>query len=322
MKEMKKLSRDKWAVFAVLVGAAFLLLITQALPACSSEGQKIFAAPEEAAKALQDACGANDEKALLEILGPESKPIIISSDKAGDMAARKNFHAKATERLTLEKSGASRMFLVIGMSSWPFPIPLVKDARGWRFDTAAGREEIINRRIGRDENNAIAVCRAYVDAQREYVAKDRCGNGILEYACKIASTPGKKDGLYWPAEGNQEISPFGPAIVSSSDYQAARKQGDPYYGYYFRILTKQGPAVPAGAFNYMINGHMLAGFALVAYPADYGTSGIMTFVVNQWGNVYQKDMGSDTPRIGAAMTEYNPDKSWVLVKDKGALATE
>jgi len=224
--------------------------------------------------------------------------------------------------MAIEKSGVNKMTLTVGKKQWPFPIPIVKDAQGWRFDTDAGRDEIINRRIGRNELNAIAVCRSYVEAQRQYAGRDRNGTGILEYARKFTSSPGKKDGLYWPSDVSQEMSPFGPLIAPSSDYQAARKKGSPYYGYYFRILERQGPQVPGGAFNYMINGHMLAGFALVAFPADYGTSGVMTLVVNQWGQVYQKDLGVDTARVAGAMTEYNPDRSWAIVKDKGLLATE
>ncbi len=311
------------ALLIVLFLAAAFMTSTAVCGAASPQGsQKTYATAEEAARALLDACQADDEKTLLEILGPQGKPIIISSDRAADREGRKTFHSWSREYMAIEKSGVNKMTLTVGKKQWPFPIPIVKDAQGWRFDTDAGRDEIINRRIGRNELNAIAVCRSYVEAQRQYAGRDRNGTGILEYARKFTSSPGKKDGLYWPSDVSQEMSPFGPLIAPSSDYQAARKKGSPYYGYYFRILERQGPQVPGGAFNYMINGHMLAGFALVAFPADYGTSGVMTLVVNQWGQVYQKDLGVDTARVAGAMTEYNPDRSWAIVKDKGLLATE
>jgi len=318
---MKKLTIT---IFCIALMTGLLILVTHPGSAAlqAAANQKSFATPDEAAKALINACRDNDEKALLEILGPESKPVIMSADKAEDEMVRKKFHSGSEERLTLEKSGVNRMTMVIGKRAWPFPIPIVKDAQGWHFDTAAGIEEIINRRIGRNELNAIAVCLAYVEAQREYASKDRTGTKILEYAQRVSSTLGKKDGLYWPAKPDQETSPFGPMIAGSSEYQAVRKKGEPYYGYNYRILTRQGSNVPGGAFNYIINGHMLAGFALVAWPATYGSSGVTTFVVNQWGYVYEKDLGVNTSSIAGAMTEYNPDSTWNLVKEKGALATE
>ncbi|MDQ7824063.1 MAG: DUF2950 domain-containing protein [Candidatus Eremiobacteraeota bacterium] len=305
-----------------VAAAALLIILAGTAPLRAQDGAKIFASPDEAAKALIDACQVNDMKALFEILGPAAKAVLVTSDRAADEMGRKKFQAAAAEHMHLEKAGAAKVTMVIGKNKWPFPIPLVKGKEGWSFDSKAGREEIVNRRIGKNELNAIAVCCAYVDAQRHYASKDRMGKGILEYAQKVASSPGRKDGLYWPAKENQELSPFGPFIVSSSEYQAARKQGDPYYGYYFRILKAQGPKALGGAFNYVINGHMLAGFALVAYPADYGTSGVMTFVVNQWGRVFEKDLGKDTGRVAGSMKEYNPDGTWSAVKDKGALATE
>jgi hypothetical protein len=321
MKQMKKIAITS---FCILIFTA--LLVLAALPGSSAlqaaEGQKSFTTPDEAARALLDACRSNDDKALLDMLGPKSKPIIQSADKAEDEVVRKKFFTLSEERFSLEKTGVDRFTMVIGGRAWPFPIPIVKDGQGWRFDTAAGIEEILNRRIGRNELNAIAVCRAYVDAQREYAAGDRTGTKILQYAQRFTSTPGKKDGLYWPARPDQEQSPFGPLISETSDYHASRKQGDPYYGYYFKILTRQGANVPGGAFNYIINGHMLAGFALVAWPASYGSSGVTTFVVNQWGYVYEKDLGANTSAIAGSMNEYNPDSSWSLVKEKGALVSE
>lgn len=318
------MKKHTMTIFCMALITVLLLSVTlqgsTALQAAAN--QKSFASPEEAAEALLNACRDNDEKALLEILGPESKPVIKSADKAEDEMVRKKFHSCSLERLTLEKSGLNRMTMLIGKRAWPFPIPIIRDAQGWHFDTAAGIEEIINRRIGRNELNAIAVCRAYVTAQRDYASKDRTGTTILEYARRFSSTPGKKDGLYWPVKPDQEMSPFGPFIAESSEYQAARRKGDPYFGYYYRILTGQGSNVPGGAFSYIINGHMLAGFALVAWPAVYGSSGITTFVVNQWGCVYEKDLGADSSSIVSRMKEYNPDSTWRLVKEKGVLLAE
>ncbi|MDQ7821303.1 MAG: DUF2950 domain-containing protein [Candidatus Eremiobacteraeota bacterium] len=319
---MKRFIRIFPFTLLVLMAIALVFIISGPSPLCTEQGAKIFISPDEASKALVEACNANDEKGLLEILGPAGKVIVVTSDKAADETVRKKFSEAAAQYLYLEKAGASKMTMVIGKNKWPFPVPIVKNKEGWSFDAKAGREEIINRRIGHNERNAIAVCHAYVDAQKQYASKDRMGKGIFEYAQKVASSPGKKDGLYWPALENQEPSPFGPFMATSSEYQAARRQGEPYYGYYFRILKAQGPKVPGGAFNYVINGHMLAGFALVAYPADYGTSGVMTFVVNQWGKVYEKDLGGDTARLAGEMKEYNPDGTWSAVKDPGSLATE
>jgi len=318
---MKKIAITTLCIFMLSA-----LLVMAASPGSSAvqaaEDQKSFSTPDEAAKAFLEACKNNDDKALLEILGPKSRPIIQSADKAEDETVRKKFYTLSEVRFSLDKSGINRYTMVIGRSEWPFPIPIVKDSQRWRFDTAAGIEEILNRRIGRNELNAIAVCRAYVDAQREYAGKDRTGTKILEYAQRFKSTPGKKDGLYWPAKPDQELSPFGPLISATSEYQAARKQGEPYYGYNFKILTRQGANVPGGAFNYIINGHMLAGFALVAWPATYGTTGITTFVVNQWGYLYEKDLGANTSAIAGSMNEYNPDGTWSIVKEKGTLAAE
>jgi len=310
-------------IIAVFVMTAALLASLQGPAAASPQGSaKHFPAPEEAAAALVDACGDNEVKSLYEILGPGAQPLLETSDRALDQQLRKDFVRSAREHRSLEKAGAGRMILVVGTRKWPFPIPLVKSAQGWYFDTAAGIEEILNRRIGRNELNAIAVCRFYVDAQRQYASRDRSGTSILEYARRFESTPGKKDGLYWPAKDGEEMSPIGPLFTGASEYRDSRKQGEPYYGYYFKILERQGPGVPGGAFNYVINGHMLAGFALVAWPADYGTSGVMTFVVNQWGHVYQKDLGRDTSRLARSMTGYNPDTTWKRVKEKGHLASE
>jgi hypothetical protein len=203
------------------------------------------------------------------------------------------------------------MEVVLGHDNWPFPIPIVKGDQGWFFDTQAGKEEILNRRIGRNELDTVAVCQGYVDAQREYASVDRELDGIIQYAQKVISDPGKRNGLYWePAEG-EAPSPAGPFVAraAAEGYKRSDKP-IPFHGYYFRILKAQGPKAAGGAYNYVINGHMVAGFALVAWPADYGASGIMTFVVNQNGIVYEKDLGSKTDKIVQKMTRYNPDETW------------
>jgi hypothetical protein len=216
----------------------------------------------------------------------------------------------------LEKDGDDKVALIFGREDWPFPIPLVRDQAGWSFDTAAGEQEILARRIGRNELGAIDVCRAYVQAQRNYASADHDGTGVMKYAQHIASTPGKRDGLYWPAVEGEPLSPFGP-LVASAVAQGYSKKADkptPYHGYLFRVLTAQGPHAPGGAYSYIVNGNMIAGFALVAYPVDYGNSGVMTFIVNQQGVVYQKDLGDDTGAIAAKMTLYDPDQSWEKVE--------
>jgi hypothetical protein len=206
--------------------------------------------------------------------------------------------------------------LEVGTNSWPFPVPIVKKDGRWFFDTEAGKEEVFRRRIGKNELATLAVMRTYVDAQREYASRDRNGDEVLEYAQRLASTPGAKDGLFWPPDLDGEISPLGPLVAQAQGegYAMERKGQDstrePFHGYFFKILTRQGKHAPGGKYNYIINGHMIGGFALVAWPAEYGESGIMTFIVNQQGRVYQKDLGAKTGKLAAAMKVYDPDPSW------------
>jgi hypothetical protein len=208
------------------------------------------------------------------------------------------------------------MTLEVGDNGWPFPIPVVKMTDGWRFDTAAGRDEILNRRIGRNELDVLRVMRAYLEAQREYASRDRDGDGVLEFAQKISSSPGRTDGLFWPPQQNGEMSPLGPLFVyaQSEGYfrngAASRGQPRPFHGYLFKILMQQGKNASGGKYDYIINGNMIGGFGLLAWPAEYGDSGIMTFMVNQQGRVYQKDLGSDTARIARKITAYDPDRTW------------
>jgi hypothetical protein len=212
----------------------------------------------------------------------------------------------------LHEPSPDRRVLVIGDQAWPVPIPIVRAGERWRFATEEGVDELVNRRIGGNERNAIYVLRAYLDAQRAYAASDRDGDGVLQYAQKLASAPGKHDGLYWPADAakGEEESPFGPLIAESAAYLKGHAAGDPYRGYQFRILTRQGKNAPGGAYSYVINGRMIAGFAMVAYPAEYGKSGVMTFIVSHNGKVFEKDLGKTSTAIGAKMTTFDPGAGW------------
>jgi hypothetical protein len=288
--------------------------------AAPAQPQEAFSSPEEAVKALQQATAAHDKAALRKIFGPALKDLISNDEvqNANDFTA---FAKSLAEMTRLNREGDSKATLALGRDSWPYPIPIVKKDGKWFFDTAAGREEILNRRIGENELNAIGVCRAYVLAQREYASVDRNNDDILQYAQHFKSSPGTRDGLYWHAADDEEPSPFGPLMAQARSEGYGRKdkpkveKRSPYHGYYFKILTKQGDKAPGGKYDYIINGHMVAGFALVAWPADYGSGGIMTFIVNQRGKVYQKDLGPKTPELGEEITEYNPDETWTLVSD-------
>jgi hypothetical protein len=279
-------------------------------------GQLRFDSPQEAGAALLVAVKAGDTNDMRLIFGPEAQEL-VSPDVVQAGNAFSNFARRVSEKIVYAPQADSNIVeLQLGLDAWPFPIPLVRDKGAWRFDTAAGREEILNRRIGMNELAAIRVCRAYVDAQREYASQPRNGDDVLEYAQHFRSSTNTHDGLYWHAEPGEEPSPFGPLIVQSHDegYRQATKilgaNLAPYRGYCFQILTRQGSHAPAGKYNYIINGRMLAGFALAAWPAEWGNTGVMTFVVNQRGKVWQKNLGPNTAAIAAAMTAYDPDDTW------------
>jgi len=282
--------------------------------------QKTFKSPEEAAKSLMDAVKSNDTKELLAIFGPAGKELISSGDEVADKTGREHFVKDYEEMNKLEKETDNKMILVVGNREWPLPIPIVKKGEAWVFDTKAGKEELLNRRIGRNELDTIQTCLAYVDAQREYAMKDRDNNKLLEYAQKFWSTPGKKDGLHWETKEGEEKSPFGAVAAQAvQEGYKPKKPGDkpvPYHGYFYRILKAQGKNAPGGAYDYVIKGKMIGGFGLVAYPAEYGASGVMTFIVNYDGVVYQKDLGKETGKIASAMTKYDPDSTWKKVEVK------
>ena len=279
-------------------------VVTKAKPAA----RQAFATPQQAAAALANAVRSEDLTQIHSVLGPGSGKVIHSGDPVQDAAGRKRFLEAYEKSVKIEPSGDAKVTLLIGSEEFPFPFPLVKTATGWKFDSKAGAEEVLNRRIGRNERAAIQVCLAYVDAQREYATKDRDKDGLLEYAHKFISTPGEHDGLYWEPREGEAVSPLGPLSTR------AREQGyanfEPYHGYYYKILTAQGADNPGGAYSYIVRGKMIGGFALVAYPARWGASGVMTFICNHQGVVYEKNLGKGTVVIAERMTRYNPDDSW------------
>lgn len=289
-----------------------LALIVAVPLAATAAPQETFATPEAAVDALMAALKADSDSAMVAIFGEEHKNLVLTSDRAASSATRAKILAAMQTLRVLQAPSANRRVLLIGDEAWPVPIPIVRTGDRWRFATEEGADEIVNRRIGGNERSAIYVLRAYVDAQRAYATRDRDGDGVLQYAQKLASSPGKHDGLYWPAETgkDEEASPFGPLIAESAAYLKGHVAGDPYRGYHFRILTRQGKNAPGGAYNYVINGRMIAGFAMVAYPAAYGESGVMTFIVSHNGKVYEKDLGKDSTAIGARMSTFEPSTAW------------
>ena len=302
--------------FAIIVAAMMLAGFYQSAFAADAK-QKGFKSPEETVKALIDAVKGNNAKELLTNLGPSGKELISSGDEVADKTGRDHFVKAYEEMNKLVNENYKKVILHIGNGDWPFPIPIVKVGKYWFFDTKAGKEEILNRRIGRNELNAIQVCLAYVDAQREYVLKDR-GGKLLEYGQRFISEKGKKDGLYWEVKEGEEQSPLGPLVAKAArEGYTGKKSGDkpsPYHGYYYKILKAQGKNASGGEYDYVVKGKMIGGFALVAYPAEYGNSGIMTFIVNHNGVVYEKNLGKDTQKIATTMKKFDPDKAWKKVE--------
>ena len=303
--------------FTLATTAALLtaMILLPALSLAAVAQQKSFASAEEAVKAVIAAARNNSDKELLAIFGAQAKDILFSGDPVADKVRRGHFIADYDEKNRLAEEGGSTI-LIVGKQDWPFPIPLVKKGQSWVFDTDKGKEEILNRRIGENELFTIQACLAVVDAEREYAIKDRNRDGLLEYAQKFVSDPGKKNGLYWDAKQGEPQSPLGPIMsqARSQGYQIKANTPVPYHGYYYRILTAQGKDAPGGAYNYVWRGKLIGGFAVVAYPATYGNSGVMTFIVNHDGKVFQKNLGANTASIAKSMKEYNPDKTWAEVK--------
>ena len=289
------------------------LLVASALP-LSATAQESFPSAEAAVAALIDAAKSGDKKAVLRVLGTQGRQVVSSGDVVADKSVKERFVAAYDTKHAVTEDG-DKATLIIGAEDFPFPIPIVRKDNRWSFDTAAGLDEILRRRIGRNELSAIEVCRAYVQAQNEYAALDPADLGPHVYAQKIVSSPGKKDGLYWPAAEGQQQSPLGDlfAAASAEGYKPGAKP-IPYHGYYYRILKGQGADAPGGAFDYVVKGKMIGGFALLAYPASYGNSGITTFMVNHDGQVFEKDLGPQTAKVAWTIQAFAPDATWRKVE--------
>jgi Protein of unknown function (DUF2950) len=281
--------------------------------ASAALAQETFKTPEAAAAALLAAAKSGDHKAALKVFGPDGEQIISSGDPVNDTNQRNKFVDAYNAKHDIERDGGNAQ-LIIGDKDWPFPVPLIKKAGGWHFDTAAGLGEILARRIGHDELDTMQTCLAYVDAQNDYAQFSHTTTGSAAYAQRFISQEGKKDGLYWPTQPGEDPSPLGDLVADATEqgYQVSGGRA-PYHGYYYKILTGQGAAAAGGAYDYVVNGNMIGGFALVAYPAAYRNSGVMTFIVNQDGIVFQKDLGPDTAKLAEAITAFNPDSTWQKV---------
>jgi hypothetical protein len=303
-------------IFAILLTTCLAPSLLQA----QSAPEQQFASSDEAIKALRTAAENKDTNALGTIFGP-TLHLVQSPDPVQMSNGLASFSRRMSEKVYPVSKSDSKIELDIGRDGWPFPIPLVKQDGQWHFDTEAGEQEILNRRVGRDELGTIRVCHAYVEAQREYASVDRAGDGIIQYAQHLRSTHGTHDGLYWHVEPGEEMSPLGPLVAQAhgEGYVHQSKimtdEQVPYQGYYFKVLTRQGAHAPGGKYNYTINGHLVAGFGLVAWPAEWGNSGVMTFIVNQEGKVYEANLGPKTTALAARMLSYDPDSKWKPVEE-------
>jgi hypothetical protein len=294
-----------------LASAGVGAIVAVALLTSGSQAQQAYPSPEDAAASLAVAVKAGTRRAILKVLGNDAEDIVESGDDVADAETRQRFVSAYDAKHSVKAEGNKKATLILGPDEFVFPIPLVNNKSGWEFDAAAGRLEILYRRIGRNELDAIQTCLAFVDAQNEYADKDRAGEGVGVYAQRVVSSPGKKDGLFW--RDDSDPSPLGElaAQASAEGYRAGEQA--PYHGYYFRILKGQGSDAPGGAFYYIVKGKMIGGFALIAYPAEYGNSGVMTFMVNHAGIVYQKDLGERTEIAARRITLFDPDQTWKKV---------
>jgi hypothetical protein len=307
-------ARNEWRSIAALAVAVVGLA---AVPRAFAAEQTHFASADAAVAALVDAAKAGDRSALDPLFGPGAAEVLPSGDPVADRAAREQFVTRAGERTHLERVGDDFAVLSVGNDDWPFPIPLVKQPGGWVFDTDAGKTELLNRRIGRNELYTIQVMEEYVAAQREYARRQNAATGVAEYALKLKSTPGKHDGLYWEAKAGEEESPIGPLFASATreGYTPGSGHPQPFHGYVYKALHAQGPHGPGGAKSYLEHGRLTHGFALLAYPVHYGSSGVMTFIVNAQGIVFQKDLGPRTADLASQISVYDPDDSWDATGD-------
>jgi hypothetical protein len=308
------------ALSRILLSAGFLAVALAAPNAlATSHDQKHFATPEAAVDALVAALKAHDKTALLALIGPDQGDLVDSGDPVADKLAAESFVERYQAAHRIEKPSTTLAALEVGTDKWPFPIPLVKNASGWRWDGKAGAAEVFARRIGRNERSAMQACLAYVDAQQEYHERNPDKSLLHHYARFFMSTPGRRDGLYWPTTEGEEPSPLGPLFeeANAEGYQLGKgEKPAPYHGYYFRILEGQGPKAPGGAYSYIVRNKMFGGFGLIAYPADYGNSGVMTFLVNHDGDIYEKDLGPETEARAQAISLFDLDANTVKVPDE------
>jgi hypothetical protein len=307
-----------------LLGPILALALTLPLTIHAEKGGNTgrrFASPEEAVAALRLATAAADTNALRDVLGPGAEDL-QNPDRIQARIELQTFSSALAETNHLSRVSDTLVLLEVGDDLWPFPVPIAKKDGGWFFDTDAGKDELLSRRVGKNELSTLPTMRAFVDAQREYASSDHDGDGVLEFAQRLVSSPGKEDALYWPPEFEGDESPLGPlvAFAQAEGYSPELRdekevERGPFHGYLFKILTRQGKHALGGKYDYVINGNMIGGFAMVAWPAEYGSSGVMTFIVNQQGRVYQKDLGTKTSRLALKMKGYDPDPSWTLSPD-------
>ena len=304
-----------FTMIACLISGTLFLLWAASFSHAGGMPHRSFLSPEEAVTSLVTAVRADDMEEMLAILGPGSRELIFSGDDVADRTGREKF-LKAYDRMNiLQKMSADKVTFCIGKDNWPLPIPIVKAGAKWVFDAEQGKQEILNRRIGRNELHVMDVLHAYTDAQHEYASRDCGGGGVVEFAQKLISNQDKRDGLYWDVKKSEEQSPLGPLVARAAKEGYADADLSPFHGYYFKILKGQGKHSQGGAYDYVVKGKMLLGFALVAYPAEYGNSGVMAFIVNQEGIIYEKDLGKDTTRMAEEMKIFDPDKTWKKVKE-------
>ncbi|MEN8264057.1 MAG: DUF2950 domain-containing protein [Nitrospirota bacterium] len=311
-----KQAGEHW--FPILICVIAVTLFSHgAVPALHAEDipQRGFSSPEEAVNALIGAVRAEDMEEMLAILGPGSRVLIYSGDDVADRTGRKKFIRAFDRKNTLQKEAEDRMIIYIGEDNWPMPIPIVKTGPSWMFDPEEGKQEILNRRIGRNELHVMEVLGAYVEAQHEYASRDSRGEGVVEFAQQLISSEGERDGLYWEVKEGKEESPLGPLIARASRKGYKDDDISPFYGYYYKILKAQGKHADGGAYDYVVNGKMILGFALIAYPAEYSNSGVMTFMVNQQGVIYEKNIGGDTRSIAEKIEIFDPEDTWTKVED-------
>ncbi|MBW2679665.1 MAG: DUF2950 domain-containing protein [Deltaproteobacteria bacterium] len=309
-------NEERWlSVLSCLISGTLFLLWAASCSHAGDMPHRSFLSPEKAVTSLVTAVRANDMDEMLAILGPGSRELIFSGDDVADSTGREKF-LKAYDRMNnLQKVSADKVTLCIGKDNWPLPIPIVKAGVKWVFDAEQGKQEILNRRIGRNELHVMDVLHAYIDAQHEYASKDCGGRGVVEFAQNLISTQGKRDGLYWEVKEGEKESPLGPLVAQAAKEGYADADLSPFYGYYYKILKGQGKHAQGGAYDYVVKGKMLLGFALVAYPSEYGNSGVMAFIVNQEGIIHEKDLGKDTTRMAEEMKIFDPDETWKMVKE-------